>query len=121
MAAGDFKQASNLNAFIAAGQVGSANSEVTVHTVPASSQEKIATAVVCNVGAAAATISVSLVPSGGTAGATNRVITAYALAAGDSTKIVELEGAMLPTGAFITINSSVASAVDYSITGAVSA
>lgn len=118
--AGDFKQAVNLNAWIAAGQVATANSEITVHTVTAGTQEKISTAVLCNTGAAAATVSVSLVPSGGTAGTTNRVIAAFPLASGDSTSIPELQGAMLPAGAFITINSNVANAVDYSITGAVS-
>lgn len=92
----------------------------TVYTVPALSAVKISSACLCNTTSSAVTVSVSLVPSGGTAGVTNRVVNAYSLAANDSMVLTEILGAMLDAGASINVNTSTANAVNAAITGAVS-
>lgn len=56
----------------------------TVYTVPASTTVKVASIVVTNTTTSAATLTLSVVPSGGTAGATNRVLTAYSVAGNDT-------------------------------------
>lgn len=117
--AADFKQGTNLaGGILASAQV--AFGEATVYTVPAQSAAKISTAVLCNTTGSPVTLSVSLVPSGGTAGAANRVVSAYLLAANDSMTIPELVGSFLGAGAFISVNASSGAAVACTITGVVS-
>lgn len=116
----DFKQGTALvGKILASGQV-AGTGDTTVYTVPASSAVKVATAVLTNVSAGAVTVSVSVVPSGGSVDGTHKVVSAYSLAANDSTKLTEVEGAMLDAGAFISINASVGASVNYLFTGAVS-
>lgn len=116
----DFKQGTNLaGKILASGQV-AGTSATTIYTVPASSAVKVASAVLCNVTGAAVTVTVSVVPSGQTVDATRAIISAYSLAAGDSTALSELVGAMLDAGAFIAITASAGAAVNYLLTGAVS-
>jgi hypothetical protein len=122
--AGDFKQAANLNAIIAGGQIGS-TTEAAVYTVPASSQVKVATFSLCNTSASAVTVSVGVVPSGGTVGdGTHRILNSYALAANDTISqedvIAAVKGALLPTGAMIAVAASATGAIDWVLTGAVS-
>lgn len=115
----DFKQRTSLvGKILASGQL--ASGESAVYTVPASSAVTIASAVLCNTSATAVTVSVSVVPSGGSVDGTHRVISGYSLAAGDSTALEELVGALLDAGAFISMNASAGSAVDYLLTGMVS-
>lgn len=117
----DFKQSANLAGKILAGsQVAAAATNTTVYTVPAASAVKVATFSLTNVTASAVTVSVSVVPSGGTVDGTHKVLAGYVLAANDSTEIIEAKGAMLDAGAFISINASAVTAVNYLITGAVS-
>lgn len=52
----------------------------------------------CNTTAGAITATVYLVPSGGSAGATNTVISAKSIAAGETYKCPELIGAVIETG-----------------------
>jgi hypothetical protein len=93
---------------------------VTVYTVPASTAVKIMHGVLCNTGAVAAVVSVALIPSGGTADGTHRVISGYNLNAGDSLSLAEyLANAMLAPGDFISAQSSVANAVDIILSGVV--
>jgi hypothetical protein len=117
----DFKQSANLaGTILAGGQVANATTDTTVYTVPGSSAVKIATFSITNTSTTAAVVvSVSVVPSGGTVDGTHKVVSAYTLAAGDSTKITEIEGAMLDTGALISINVDTAAKLNYLITGAV--
>lgn len=124
MPAGDFKQSTNLNAIIAGGQIGS-TTEAAVYTVPASSQIKVSTFSLCNNSAAAVTVSVGLVPSGGTVGdGTHRVLTTYSLPAYDTISqedvLSSVKGAMLPTGAMLAVAASATGAIDWVLTGAVS-
>jgi hypothetical protein len=116
----DFKTGTSLaGKILASGRVG-ATTATTIYTVPASSAVKIATAVLCNTSTAAVVVSVSVVPSGGSVDGTHLVVSNYSLAANDSTKLTELEGAMLDAGAFIALTPSVSGVLDYLLTGAVS-
>lgn len=121
---GDFKQGANLDAFLAGGQIAAANTDTTVHTVAASTREKLATFSLTNVGAAAVTVSVSLVPSGGTVDGTHRVLSGYSLTAGDTIShedvLAALKGVMLPAGAFISVNAATAAAINWTASGSVS-
>lgn len=116
----DFKQGTNLlGKILASGQL-SGTTNTTVYTVPASSAVKVATAVLTNVTSSSVTVSVSVVPSGGTVDGTHKVVSSFVLAANDSTKLVEVEGAMLDAGAVVSVIASTAAAVNYLLTGAVS-
>lgn len=118
----DFKQGTTLlGKILASGQVPAASTDTTIYTVPASSATKIASGALSNVSGAAVLISVSVVPSGGTVDSTHKIVAGYSLAAGDSTTLPELTGAFLDAGAFISINASAAAAINYLLTGAVSA
>lgn len=96
-----------------------ATGEVTVYTVPANRAAKLLKAVLANTSAASVTVAVSVVPSGGTAGVANRVVASYALAAGDSTLLTELEGIELGAGDFVSVNSSAGTAIAAMISGRV--
>jgi hypothetical protein len=116
----DFKQGANLaGKILASGQVPN-TSATTVYTVPASSATKIASAVLCNVTGTAVTVTVAVVPSGQTLDGTRTIVSAYSLAAGDSTSLSELVGAMLDAGALISITASVGTGINYLVTGVVS-
>lgn len=123
MPSGDFKQGANLDAFIASGQL-SATTATTIYTVPASSRSKVASLSVTNTSAAAVTVTVSVVPSGGTVDGTHAVLSGYSLAAGDTIchedVIAAVKGAMLPTGSFISLTAGTANVLNYLVTGAVS-
>lgn len=117
----DFKQSANLaGKILASGQIATANTATTAYTVPTASAVKIASASITNTDTSAITISLSVVPSGGTVDGTHVVISAYQLLAGDSTVITELLGAMLDAGAAISITASTAAKLNYLFTGAVS-
>lgn len=95
--------------------------DTTVYTVPSSSAVKLSSFTLCNVAGITATVSVAVVPSGQTADNTRRVVYQYPLVANDSTKITEVENALLDTGAFITVNANgMLNGLDYLLTGAVS-
>lgn len=59
------------------------------------------------------TFSINIVPSGGSAAATNRIINTKTLAAGETRKIHELNGVILKAGDFIQVIGSVASKINY--------
>lgn len=99
----------------------------TVYTAPANSTVKIASAVVANTTPTPVAVTVSLVPTGGTAGATNQIIPSFIVpAAGDpdSGGAVSLKdflaGAMLGEGDFISVTAGTANAIVVALTGAVS-
>jgi hypothetical protein len=123
MPSGDFKQGTNLDAYIASGQL-SATTATTIYTVPASSRSKVASFSLTNVTASAVTVSVSVVPSGGTVDGTHQILSGYSLAANDTIShedvLAAIKGAMLPTGAFVSVTAGTANAIDYLCTGAVS-
>jgi hypothetical protein len=99
-----------------------ATTETTVYTVPANKAVKLAQGSLCNVTATPVTVSLALVPSGGTADGTHRVIAGYTLAANDTLPLGDyLGGHMLGSGDFISVLAGTANAVDVIISGAVSA
>lgn len=116
----DFKQGANLLGKILASSQLSATTDTTVYTVPAASAVKVATATLSNVGTAAVTVSVSVVPSGGAVDGTHKIVPDFSLAVNDSTNLPEVAGAMLDAGAFISIKASVAASINYLVTGSVS-
>lgn len=116
----DFKLGTNLaGKILASGQL-AGTSATTIYTVPAASAAKIATAVLCNTTSSAVTVSVSVVPSGGTVDGTHKIVSSYSLAGNDSTTLAELAGAFLDAGAFISVTAGTGSAVDYFLSGVVS-
>jgi hypothetical protein len=98
--------------------------ETTQYTCPSGAQAsavKIATATLCNTSAAAVSVSVSLCKNGVTTTAPQfRILSNYSLAAGDSIRLVELNGAMLGPGDFISATSSALNTVAFVVTGTVS-
>jgi hypothetical protein len=96
-----------------------ASSETTQYTAAALNWVKIASAVLTNTSGSAVTVSISVVKTGGTAGAANRVLSAYSLAAGDSTSLTELAGVFLGPGDFISALAGTATAVAFVVSGVV--
>jgi hypothetical protein len=96
-----------------------AASETTQYTGPENSAVKIASAVLTNTSGGPVTVSVSVVKTGGTAGAANRVLSAYSLAAGDSTVLTELVGTCLGQGDFLSAIASSATSVTFVVSGVV--
>lgn len=89
--------------------------ETTVYTVPGSTTTVVKQIVVANVTAADVTTSLSLVPSGGSAGVTNRLyeqttIPAYSTVTFDLSQVMD-------TGDFISIKQGTASGVTTTISG----
>lgn len=95
--------------------------ETTVYTVPASTTIKLASGTLCNTSTSAAvTVHVSVIPSGGTADTTHRIISSYSLAFGDSLSLKDyVEGVMMGPGDFISVNVATGSLVDIVLTGTV--
>ena len=95
--------------------------ENTVYTVPTNTTIKIASASLCNTSTSSAvTVSVSIVPSGGTADTTHRIISGFSINTNDTVSLKEyVEGVMMGPGDFISINVGTASLVDIVITGTV--
>lgn len=88
-------------------------SEHTVYTVGTGLTAIVKDLVICNTTAGAATISISIVPSGGSASDDNRILAAYSVAAND-TKVISLSTTMT-AGDFISIKEGTANAI--SVTG----
>jgi hypothetical protein len=96
-----------------------ANSETAIYTCPASKSVVIDTATLCNTSGATVAVYLSVVKTGGTAGAANRVAIIPALLPSDSTSVVELTGFLGP-GDFISGYASAATSVAIVLRGAVS-
>lgn len=90
-------------------------SEQTLYTVPASTDAKVAEVVIANTTAGAATVSLSAVASGGTAGVTNRLLHNLSVAA-NSITVVDLS-TYLTTGGFLSAAQGTAGAVTLTISG----
>ncbi len=99
--------------------------ETTQYQCPSGAQAsavKIATATLCNTSAAAVTVSVSVLKSPLTSAdaAKGRILSNYSLAANDSIRLAELNGALLGAGDIITATTSSINTVAFVLTGAVS-
>ncbi|OZE39117.1 hypothetical protein CH278_02210 [Rhodococcus sp. 05-2254-5] len=92
--------------------------EVTQYTCPTASSTKLAAATLTNTSAATVLVSLSLVKSGGAAGAANRVLT-YSLVAGDSITVSELAGHFLGPGDFVSAIAGTAASITLVLSGVV--
>ncbi|MGC4378243.1 hypothetical protein WD019_15145 [Fictibacillus sp. Mic-4] len=95
------------------GQPGTAAS--TLYTVPANTKSIVKNVVLTNTTGADATITLHFVPSGGTAGAANKVISSYTVSAND-TVVIDLS-AVLEAGDTIQGLQGTASAVTVYLSG----
>lgn len=77
------------------------NAAATYYTAPANTTTQIRKLTFVNNDSSAHTVTVYLVPSGGTAGVTNLLVKAAAIAAGATFEAFEAEGHILQTGDFI--------------------
>jgi hypothetical protein len=92
------------------------NSDTTEYTAPTGTRTIIDKLTVSNGSVSAAVLSINMVPSGGTAGATN--LTLYkSIAAGDTYTLPEIVGHVLNAGDFVSVKSSAASALVIRMSG----
>lgn len=90
-------------------------SVATVYTVPASTDVKVTSVVLCNTTATPATVTLSAVPSGGTAGVANRLLAGFTVAANDTVQ-ADLHHFMT-TGGFLAALQGTSGAITVSISG----
>lgn len=91
--------------------------ETTQYTVPASTRTILDKFTGTNTTGAAATLTVKLIPSGGSAGASNTITSAKSIAAGDSYTFPELAGHVLSPGDIISTLSGTANAITIRASG----
>lgn len=89
--------------------------ETTVYTVPGATSAIIKEIVIANNTASAATLQISVVPSAGTAGDTNRIVNGVSFPA-NSISTIDLM-IVMATGDFISIKQGTASALTCTISG----
>jgi len=87
------------------------------YTTPASTWAEIGAATVTNVTGTARTVTVSLVPSGGTAGLTNIVVQTRTVPANAAVQLWEIVGQKLPPGATIQALADAGAAVNLTVGG----
>lgn len=87
----------------------------TLYTAPASTKSIIKNIIVCNTTANAANLTISLVPSGGSASAANRIMSSLNINAYDTVP-VDLSG-VLDTGDFLSAQQGTSSALTVHISG----
>jgi hypothetical protein len=87
----------------------------TLYTVPPSTDTKITSIIVTNTTVIAATITMSVVQSGGTAGVTNRIMNALSVAANDTFAVDS--PIYMNTGDFIAALQGTAAALTVTISG----
>ncbi len=93
------------------------NAQTTQYTVASGFRTILDKLTATNVTAGAATISVHIVPSGGTAGASNTITLTKALAAGDVYTFPEIVGHVMSGGEFVSTLANTASAIVIRISG----
>lgn len=91
--------------------------DTAIYTVGANKAAKLATLTLCNVSGATVTVSVSIIPSGGTADGTHKIVHSYALNSADTLTVDEIKGAWLGDGDKVNVHCSVATAIDAVLTG----
>lgn len=96
------------------GQPGTTNS--TLYTVPASTTVKVASIVITNTTSSSATLTLSIVPSGGTAGAANRILAAIAVG-GNVTMTLDPISVYMNASDFIAGLQGTSSALTVTISG----
>lgn len=120
--AGDWKQSLTLiGKVLASGHVATTGIDTTIFTVPVGYAAKIATASLTNVADTDVIVSLSVVPGGSVLDISRKVIPAVTIPANSIYPVEVLFGAFLETGAFISVNAGTPNAVNFLITGALSA
>lgn len=89
--------------------------EGTLYTVPAATNAKVSQIVLCNTSSSPAAISLSAVPSAGTAGAANRILSGLSLA-GNSVTTLDMS-VFMDTGDFLSGLQTVSGAITVTISG----
>lgn len=116
--------ASMVRRVLASGQL-PATTATTIYTVAATSEAKVGSFSLTNVTASAVTVTIAVVPSGGSLDSTRTVLSAYSLAANDTIShkdvLSAFDGLILETGALISITAGTANAVNYLLSGQVGA
>lgn len=88
-----------------------ANAATTEYTAPTSTRTIVDKFTATNTDTGAQTITIYLVPNGGTASASNTVIQAKSLSSGSTYDFTELKNQIFNTGDFIAVSASIASKV----------
>lgn len=94
-----------------------ANSQTTVYTAPISTQTRIDAISVTNNDTVVRTISINIVPSGGSASAANRTTNAQAIFPGQTWVSPNEAGQVLNAGDFISMIASAATALTVTASG----
>lgn len=94
-----------------------ASSATTEYTAPASTRTLIDKFTATNTDGAAQTITVYIVPSGGSAGGSNIIVSAFSMAAGETKDFSSLQNQILNTGDFVSVFASVPSKVVIRLSG----
>ena len=92
-------------------------SAATYYTAPANTRSIIKKLTFTNTSGGALTVTVYLVPSGGTASATNTLVSAQSIGAGECWECYPAQGQVLQTGGTLQANASAATSI--TIQGAV--
>lgn len=93
-----------------------ASSDSSTYLVPTQTTAKVGRAVFCNTSASAVTITAGIT-TGGSLAASTTLISAYALAPGQTYVSPELAGAVLPAGSQIHAYASAATSVTFTASG----
>lgn len=87
----------------------------TVYTVPGATTVKLASIVLCNTTTSSATVTISVVPLGGTAGVANRIASSLSVGA-NATTVIETP-VYMNAGDFIAALQGTASAITVTVSG----
>lgn len=93
------------------------NADAAYYTAPANTTGVIKRATFTNTTAGAVTVTVNIVPSAGASSASNEIIAARSLAAGECYVAPELAGKTLPAGTMIRMLASAATSITAAIDG----
>lgn len=89
----------------------------TYYTVPTGTRGIIKKATFCNDHSSVVTVTINIVPSGGSAAYGNQITKTKSLAAGETWSCYDVENQVMETGGFISMLASVASKVGVRISG----
>ena len=89
----------------------------TYYTAPTGTRAIIKKATFCNDDAGVVTVTINLVPSGGSAGYANQITKAKSLAAGETWSSPNIENHILEAGGFISMLASVTAKIGCRISG----
>lgn len=86
-------------------------SATTLYTAPLSTHTIIDKFTACNISGGSVNLTVYLVPSGGTAGTSNAVLSAFPIASGATLDLTQIQNQILNAGDFISVLAGSASSI----------